>query len=124
MSEKKIDDYTLTISNGTTVTGCNVHAYGNNVTVNLAEGITNIAPYAFENCTGIRVIKLPKSIVEIGQCAFMNCTDLEEVRIPDTVRKIGNGIFRNCSKLKRTHIPVHVRENWKSFIRGLPSFMW
>lgn len=124
MSEKKIDEYTLTISNGTTVTGCNVHAYGSNVIIRLSEEITKIAPYAFENCSGIRKIILPKSVERVGMCAFKDCSDLEEVFIPDTVKTLEVGIFRNCKKLRRTHIPAHIKETTTKFDKGIPSFLW
>jgi len=116
--------YTLTISNNTTVIGCNVHAYSNDVTVTIPEGVTHIAAYALENCTGIQKIILPKSLKDIGQCAFMNCKDLEVVYIPDTVKSLNNGVFRNCLKLKKVHIPKHIKDKTKTFERGIPSFLW
>lgn len=116
--------YTLTISNNTTVIGCNVHAYGSDVVVKIPEGVTHIAPYALQNCTGIQRVILPNTLKDIGQAAFIGCLDLEAVYIPDTVKTLGVGIFRNCPKLKRVHVPQHIKDKTKIFNRGLPSFLW
>lgn len=118
------EEYTLTISNNTTVIGCNVHAYGNEVIVTIPEGVQEIAGYAMQGCSGVKRVVLPTTLRKISQCAFMNCSDLESVYIPDTVKEIGTGVFRNCSKLKRVHVPPKIKESACSMDRGLPSYMW
>lgn len=116
--------YTLTVSNGTTVIGCNVHTYDSDVIVTIPEGVTEIAGYALQGCSGIKRIILPKTLKKIGQAAFISCTDLESVYIPDTVTEIGDGVFRNCPKLKRVHVPPKIMEKAHTKDRGLPSYMW
>lgn len=118
------DQYTLTISNSTTLINCNVHSYSDDVVVRVPEGVTHIAPYALQNCAGIQRIILPNTLKEIGQAAFIGCLDLEAVYIPDTVKVLGAGIFRSCPKLKRVHVPQHIKDKTKTFERGLPSFLW
>ena len=118
------DEYTLTIANETTLIGCSVHAYGNEVVLKVPEGVKEIAGYALQGCSGIKKIVLPNSLRKIGQAAFISCTDLESVYIPDTVREIGVGVFRNCPKLKRVHVPPEIMNKATANDRGLPSYMW
>ncbi len=54
--------------------------------------VTEIAGYAFKDCTRLKRAVLPDSIRKIGEFAFMDCTRLEELVIPDTVTQIGGGI--------------------------------
>lgn len=118
------EEYTLTIINESTLIGCNVHAYGNEVVVKIPEGVKEISGYAMQGCSGVKRIILPKTLRKIGQAAFISCVDLEAVYIPDNVTEIGVGIFRNCPKLKRVHVPPKIMEKASEKARGLPSYMW
>lgn len=122
--KKRAEDYTLEIVNGSTLVSCSVHSYGSDVVVRIPDGITHIAPYGLQNCSGVQRFVLPASLVSIGDCAFLNCTDLKAVYIPDTVKALGKGIFRNCPKLQRAHIPENIKKKATDFTRGLPSYLW
>ena len=51
--------------------------------VKIPEGVEEIGPAAFRNCTRLRSIILPNSLVSIGDYAFYNCTLLSQVFIDD-----------------------------------------
>ena len=51
----------------------------NNAAFVLPTGVENIAPYAFEKCTGVISICLPQSLINIADSAFSGCFKLIEV---------------------------------------------
>ncbi|MDF2539881.1 MAG: hypothetical protein K0S76_2902, partial [Herbinix sp.] len=55
---------------------------------------------AFDGCTNLKNIKLPKGLLEIGTNAFKNCNSLTEITIPSTVTKIGQHAFGGCTSLQ------------------------
>ena len=60
----------------------------------IPEGITDIKPYAFYNCTGIKNFVIPEGVVSIGSSAFYNCQlSNRELLIPSSVESIGNSAF-------------------------------
>ena len=77
-------------------------------TVEIEEGITSIAGYAFKNCTNLQSISMPSSLKSIGSDAFLNCTALTEVIIPEGVTSISDGAFEECSNLKKITVPSTV----------------
>ena len=44
--------------------------------------VTNIASYAFRNCTGLTSITIPDNVTSIGGGAFSGCSGLESITIP------------------------------------------
>ena len=58
---------------------------GHNEIVNVViqEGVTAIAPHAFENCGNLKSITIPRTVGKIGEQAFNGCTGLEEVHLTD-----------------------------------------
>lgn len=66
------------------------------ITIN--EGITSVSDYAFLACSDLVDITLPKSVKEIAPSAFQYCTGLQKVIMhEDTVIKAG--AFYNCFSL-------------------------
>ena len=60
--------------------------------------VTRIEGYAFQNCTGITSVTIPKSVTVIAYKAFCACKDLESVTILGGV--VGGWAFQNCPSLK------------------------
>ena len=81
--------------------GCYVidFGYGNNAVV---------GDRAFENCSNLSTVTLPKSITSIGNYAFETCTNLISINIPDRVSSIGTSAFERCYKLAYITIPYSV----------------
>lgn len=51
------------------------------ITVMIRDGVTAIAPQAFENCSNLKNITIPDSVKRIGEKAFGGCEKLEEVHV-------------------------------------------
>lgn len=69
-----------------------------------------IGEMAFNGCTSLTSVKLPKGVVEIGLGAFRGCTSLTSVKIPNRVTSIGLSAFFDCVSLKRVTIPKSVKD--------------
>ncbi|UTC66535.1 MULTISPECIES: leucine-rich repeat protein [unclassified Treponema] len=62
--------------------------------------ITEIADYAFMECTGITEVHLPESLTHIGEFVFWNCNNLEgRLEFPENLSLIDKGAFKDCDKL-------------------------
>lgn len=61
--------------------------------------VTSIGDDAFDDCTYLKSIVIPKSVTSIGRWAFKNCVELTDITIPDSVTSIGQSAFKNCTKL-------------------------
>lgn len=55
--------------------------------------LTEIVPYAFQNCTSLVEIVLPPNLTEIGAYAFKGCTSLRKITLPPNLTEIGYGAF-------------------------------
>lgn len=53
----------------------------------------------FENCTGLKMVKLGQNIESISINCFKNCSSLENLSIPNKVSDIPSGTFINCVNL-------------------------
>ncbi|WP_298484043.1 leucine-rich repeat protein [uncultured Ruminococcus sp.] len=63
--------------------------------------VTEIASYAFKDCTRLTTVTLPETVQKIGAFAFKDCTRLENLTIPDTVGEIGWGAVLGTLWLKQ-----------------------
>ena len=61
----------------------------------LRDGVTEIVDFAFEDCTSLESITIPKSVTKIGWGAFFRCASLKKVSLPKKV-KLGNNVFFKC----------------------------
>ena len=68
------------------------------------DSITEIGRDAFEGCTGLTSIKIPKSVTKIEKGTFKSCRGLVEVIIPDSVEFVGDYAFTNGT-LKSVTVP-------------------
>lgn len=57
-----------------------------------------ITERAFEGCSNLSAIKLPKYLINTGWYAFMDCSSLKDIELPSSVEVIANS-FRGCSSL-------------------------
>ena len=57
----------------------------------------------FENCTGLKEIRLPK-LTNVSDSAFSNCSSLETVYLPEA-QTVGTSAFQNCTSLKKISLP-------------------
>ncbi|MCI7523533.1 leucine-rich repeat domain-containing protein [Roseburia hominis] len=66
----------------------------------IPNGVTEIAPEAFECCENLQYIEIPDSVTTIGESAFSGCTNLRNVEIPIGVTTIERETFFNCENLE------------------------
>ena len=79
-------------------------------------GLTAIDYNAFDGCTSLEKIKLPKNITKIEDhdggtgYAFRNCTSLTTVDLSEctSLYRIGESSFENCSSLVKITLPASV----------------
>lgn len=89
-------------------------AFAGNQTVKsiiLNEGIKELSPRSFENCTSLKTVQLPTTVISVGESAFKGCTSLESINIPRIITLSGS-VFENCASLKTVSLPTSI-----SFIR-------
>ena len=73
--------------------------------VDMANGVTSIGDFAYQNCYGLTFINIPQSVTSIGERALANCSSLTSVTIPPNVTSICREVFDGCSGLKSVIIP-------------------
>ena len=62
--------------------------------------VTNIYPYAFEDCNKLTSIVIPTSVDTIGSGAFVGCSSLKTITIPASITSLCDWSFGNCVNLK------------------------
>ena len=68
-------------------------------------GLEAIADDAFNGCTQLTSIKLPKSIKAIGNRSFKQCQKLTAVTLPEGVSQLGEEAFEGCAALASLKLP-------------------
>ncbi|MDO5396892.1 MAG: leucine-rich repeat protein, partial [bacterium] len=72
-------------------------------------GIETIGSYAFQNCSGLRLINLNNELKTIDYGAFADCHGLVSLIINDKLETISDYAFGNCSNLTAVTIPKSVK---------------
>ena len=79
---------------GTVVKGIRQDVDRNSIKeIEIPEGVTEIAGYAFEDCESLTSVKIPVSVSSIGAIAFSNCKSLVSINIPKGITEIETGTF-------------------------------
>ncbi len=71
------------------------------LTYTIPDGIVEIAPYAFTNCTNLTEINFSGSVTKICNNAFSQCHTLAEVKVGEGVETIVEGAFSACSAITK-----------------------
>ena len=85
-------------------------------------GLTSITDNAFNGCTMLNNIKLPKNINSIGEYAFNGCRSLKTFKFPAHIRSIGKAAFAGCRVLPDIEIPSNISEILDSTFAGCAAF--
>ena len=72
----------------------------NSITYN----VTSIGDDAFEGCTGLTAITIPKGVTSIGERAFFGCSSLTAITLPASVTSIGYDAFSGCTSLTTINV--------------------
>ena len=75
-------------------------AHSSTSVLEIPEGVTEIANYAFRYFSNVTKIKFPSSIETIGFQNFAYNPYLKEITIPLTKASVGNQAFRGCTSLE------------------------
>lgn len=113
MYYKSIDGM-LYSKDGTRFIRCPNKKSGN---ITVANGVTEIAEWAFGDCNDISGIKLPNSLISIKRYAFWFCSKIEELNIPKNVRDINDEAIVGGGALKS--INVAAGNKWYRSIDGV-----
>ncbi len=85
--------------------------------VELLEGLEQIAPGAFRECTSLEHINIPSTVKTIWHEAFADCTQLMNVELHEGLETFGTTVFWGCESLTSIAIPSTVRYiGWGAFI--------
>ena len=82
---------------------------------------------AFQDCSKLKTISLPKDLEEIGYRAFYDCTSLEKIFIPKTVVRssvnysLKGEWFRGCDKLKEIVLEEGTSRILEGSFSGIPN---
>jgi hypothetical protein len=76
----------------------------------LPSDIEYLGMYAFNDCSALRTITIPKGVVCIGESCFNNCDSLESIVLPSKVTSIGIGAFSGCTSLTYVDFGPNVQE--------------
>ena len=70
-----------------------------------------IGDSAFEGCTSLSTVDLPKCLEEAGKNLFQGCTSLSHVNFHsnDRLSTISDNMFRGCAELRTIDIPAKVQ---------------
>ena len=70
------------------------------------DGVTTIGCNAFERCSSLKEVRLPKKIRRIEELTFMDCKELSKIDVPNSVRVIDRWAFWHCNSLKELKLPT------------------
>lgn len=74
----------------------------------IPEGVTEIAPHAFQACANLTSVVLPPGVTEIKEHTFHSCVNLTKIELSDTITNIGWASFCGCKKLKSMAFPASI----------------
>ncbi len=86
--------------------------------VTIAEGITTIDNWAFQNCPELETVILPESVENIYSAAFAYSPKLSAINIPTRLKTIYDWLFVNCTALKSIDLPEGITEIKNHAFRG------
>lgn len=88
----------------------------------IPEGVTRVAPRAFDGCKSIKSLTLPDSLTEIGEGAF-RATAISKITIGSAVESVGKFAFYGCSSLRDIYVGVsEIPNTWSAFwCEGTPA---
>lgn len=94
-----------------TVTEIGDYAFEDNAVLTkvvLPEGLTSIGGSAFVRNRLLTDINIPSTVIYIGDSAFAGCDALPSLTLPEGITTIENGTFNGCNSLTSINIPSTV----------------
>jgi len=73
--------------------------------------VVRIDPAAFQGCTSLNTVTVPKTVQSVCESAFAKCTQLETVTLPSGgLTSIPENCFADCSSLQKIELPGMLTE--------------
>ena len=78
--------------------------------IKLPKNLKAIDRYAFNRCVSLKEIEIPEGVEVLCTFSFNHCDSLEKVVLHEGLRKIEKNAFESCNSLKEIIIPEGVEE--------------
>lgn len=105
----RMDIKSIVVGEGITTIGNSAFEGCSKVTsVSLPKTLTRIGGYAFDHCSSLKELSIPDGVTYIGGYAFSCCT-FESIKLPSGLKSLGVGAFAYCAHLKEISIPNGVK---------------
>lgn len=88
------------------MTACLACPSGREGAVTVAEGVTELADYSFQNCGFMTSLTMPDTVTRIGVSAFEQCLALRHIDLSDSLTEIDSMAFYFCMKLSTLVLPA------------------
>ena len=88
----------------------------------IPNGVTSIASWAFDHCTGLSSVTLASSVTSIGDGAFYFCTGLTAVYFQGNAPSLGWEVFLGDGDATGYYLPGST--GWSSWFGHLPTALW
>ena len=93
---------------GKTYTVCSIDSAFENcsnlISILLPKSVKYISPYSFYGCEKMTSIHLPDSLIDIGYSAFAGCIGLKSVEFPENLKHVRDKAFSGCNNLSAVFI--------------------
>lgn len=70
--------------------------------------LTKLSDDAFNGCTNLTTLRLPKTLKQIGARAFKDCSTIRQMNLPTTINVIGEEAFCGCTMMSALELPVEL----------------
>lgn len=89
--------------------------------IKMPKTITKLGSNCFEGCTSLKSVTLSNALTLIEYHAFEGCTSLESISFPSSLKEIGYDAFKGCKKLKIAPLPSGLEKLGSSAFEGCSS---
>ena len=80
----------------------------NLATIRLPKGLKKIGARALKDCKKLAQVNLPTGVNAIDEEAFAGCTSLTGIELSNEITTVEKGLFRGCSALTTFNLPISV----------------
>ena len=74
-------------------------------TITILASVTEIGPYAFQDCASLTAVVIPGPVKELGDEAFSGCGALTSVKLGEGMESIGQNCFLDCAAMETLSLP-------------------
>lgn len=80
------------------------------INIRLPKNVKEIGARGFAGCSKLQRLDLPAGLTVFGEEAFSGCSVLKELTLPEGMLSIENGTFKNCAAITSVNLPVSVEK--------------